>query len=273
MSWLLAREVFPLYMYGAAPGAQGGLDIVLADPERWMRILHEGKTVGWIRRSVDLRDDAGKRSYILRDQMVVFLRVLGRTVRAAGACESSLDIWGRLVSLDAKATAADAHVRVRAERGSDGRFRALIEGIPGFSEMTVEIPDDALPDLLGVGWPLGQLRPGQRRAIRAINLFRLQPETVWVEATGYETIRWQNHDVRALALRATFAGWPIRIWVDEQGRILRQTSATGWVLERCEPGEIDPQDYLPATRVMAEWWTRWLEAGSEVLQHDRAEGR
>lgn len=236
-TWLVAHEVGLDGFRRPTASYRTLLDEAPVAMDSWMRILHGGRTVGFARQSLDTRERDPATHQVITQQLFLRLTLFGVPQMVTATAEVALDVWRQLQRFDVVLRAGGRVFRAHGKRSGKQIFDVSLEGVPGLSRGTVEIPDQAMLDFPMMGMMLKRMRPGDRLSWRALDPFTLKPADVRVEAERWESLTLTGRPTRALALRVTAGKNAFRAWMDAEGRMLRQETPLGWTMEICTPDE------------------------------------
>ena len=237
MLWLVRNKAFP-DRFGRTPA--GYRDLLAEAPaaeDSWMRIVFQGKTIGYARRRIETREHDPVAQMAIGYQLVARMTIWGVAQEVRASAEASLDAWHQLQGFSLVLRAGATVFKAEGRRAGATLFNVELNGSAGPSRMTLEIPDDVI-----LHSPLQQplvkrLRPGRRLVLKAMDPFSFKPSNCTLEAGDWEELEMAGRRVRALALRLASGPISLRAWMDEEGRILREESALGWTLEACEASQ------------------------------------
>jgi len=239
MAWLVRYEIAPERFGGTLRGYASlvGSDVLSRDT--WMRVLQEGKPVGYSHHSLEVDEEALPTERVtIRNTLAVALTLLGRRQPVRSSSTVFLDDWSRLTRFAFEATVADVELRAGGTRKADGKLFSVVLTIAGATQrMEVEIPDDvvlysAMGDTLA-----RRLRPGTSVVLNTLDPTTMQRTPLTLEALRYETLPVGTNTVRTVVVVARGAGATVTSWIDAGGDIVRAETPFGWTLERCTPDE------------------------------------
>lgn len=118
----------------------------------------------------------------------------------------------------------------------------IVQGGPPV-ERTVKLPENALllnNNCVGLLAFLAAAAPEEEGKTVTFQIFHsssMQVLPSQVETEGMETITWGGKEVKCRKLKFTFAGTPIFMWVDETGKLIRESEGSGRMVMELVPGE------------------------------------
>ncbi len=233
--WLIRVEAFPQWFGRPAAGYRALLDDAPAAMDSWMQILFRDRTIGYSRFRLDTQEHDPSARYLLNHQVVLRLAILGAQHQVNGTAEAALDAWRQLQRFTLALRGGPYVFRADGRRTGKTSFEVRLDGSAGPSRLTLEIPDDVILYSPMQEVQLKRLRPGEQLRLRTLDPFSFKPSEILVEAVSWEPVAVSGRTTNALALRVTSGRVSLRAWMDAEGRVLREESPMGWVLEACTP--------------------------------------
>lgn len=231
--WLIRYEAFP-HLFTHRIG--GYRNIFASAPvlmDSWMKILFDGRHIGYSHTLVDVDDQGEPQQYVVENETRMNLNVMGRMQRISVDVSARLDMTYVLREFTFDMRAEQYSIQMTARRQENGLFDIEIESPAGIQRTQMEIPDDVVihSALLEVG--LSTMSPGDVMYVRTLDPATLSLMDMEVRALRREEMAGQN----ALVLASTVQGIEFMSWVDDKGNLLRQETPFGWVLEAAEDTE------------------------------------
>ena len=211
------------------------------------RLSAGAQQLGYASSTVDTLGD----SLRLVDVLVVDQPALGHLGRTEGRSVATLDRSLHLGSLASEVDGETVRFEARAHPAADRRFQVTIRS--GADSTVATLPAGAPVEVPSL-WPLrlafgGSLHPGRTGAARVLDPFstavhdldlRIAAESTFVIADSADfdstTMAWvpvRFDTVRAFGVLSGAAGsGDMTVWIDAQGRVVRATSPSGFLLER-----------------------------------------
>ncbi len=246
--WLVRYEAFPEWFTHRLPGYDGliGRDTLVQD--HWMRVLQDGRPVGYTRTAVDTQDDDPLRHISLENRTHLRLEMMGRRQVVQALTTAWLDMTYRLQAFDCTLRADPLDVSVTGTRRDGDTFAVEIRsGDFAPRTVTVAIPDDVVIHAPMTALALRGLRPGRELRMATFNPVTLQREPITLRAVGRGPLTVGGETVEATELSVDAMGTSTRAWIDSDGNLLRQETPFGWTLERCRPEDVfEGQPEAPA---------------------------
>jgi hypothetical protein len=235
MAWLVRYEAFPGWFAHSLAGYRGMLTGGAVILDSWMKISFRDVPMGYSHTRVDSneRDPAGV--YVVENRTVLQLNLMGQPHTLTVASEAALDALYHLQRF--KFTMSSQLYTARIDGRRTGRTRFWVRMWTGgqTQQFLVEIPDDVIVYSPLIEMSLGRMKPGQDLRVRTFDPVMLTPADVVIRALNWEMLPTAEGEVEALMLTMEMHRTQVRAWVDRDGRMLRQETPFGWVMEACEP--------------------------------------
>jgi len=200
----------------------------LDERDEWFGVYAEGRKIGHAHR-VTARTEDG---YAFYEDSVVALAMLGvpQTLRTALTAETDdAFILRRFTfTLTSPATEFSAH------GASDGRRLDVTYGAAGHeAELSLPLDDPIhLPSTLRPHVLAANSEPGTRYSLPVFSPMTLGNEPMTVTIEGREQIAGAEGPIEALKLSEEYGSVRTTVWLDDDGAVLRETTALGFALER-----------------------------------------
>jgi hypothetical protein len=164
MFWLIRVEAHPEWFTHSLKGYDGliGRDILVADT--WMRVLDNGKPVGYSRTSVDVNDNELLRHIVFENRTHVRIEMMGQSQPIQTIASAYLDMNYRMQEFEFTMHSGVIDIDVTGKRSEEGPFDLIIDAAGQTSRMRVDIPDAGCTQ--PGRWPIRQgkdLQPGHTR--------------------------------------------------------------------------------------------------------------
>ncbi|MGD9874067.1 MAG: transglutaminase family protein [Kiritimatiellia bacterium] len=233
MFWLIRFEAFPHVFTHRISGYRNIFSSAPVLMDSWMKILFDGRHIGYSHTLVDIDDQAVPQQYIVQNETRMNLNIMGQMQRINADVSARLDTTYVLREFSFEMRAGQYSIILTGKRMENGLFSVEIESPGGVQKTEMEIPDDVVihSALLEVG--LGNMSPGEVMRMRTLDPTTLSLMDMEVRALRREEINGQ----KALVLSSTVQGVEFTSWVDDKGNLLRQETPFGWVLEAAEDTE------------------------------------
>ncbi len=238
MFWLIRCEAHPEWFTHSLDGYDGliGRDILVSDT--WMRVLDNGKPIGYSRTSVDVNDNELLRHIVFENRTHVRMEMMGRSQLIRTVASAYLDMSYRMQEFEFSMHTGVIDVDVTGKRSEEGPFDLVINTGGQTRRMRLDIPDDIVIHSPMTALAVRDLDVGEYVKVKTLNPVTLGQETATVRALLRETIELDDGPVEATKLEIEYAGSRSHAWVDQQGQLLRQKTPIGWTLEKCRPDQM-----------------------------------
>lgn len=237
--WLIRYEAFPSYFTERAAGYRGMLTTGALLVDQWTKISYDGAPIGYSHTQLASHEEDEDEEDMTRLQNRTYLelKVLGRPQRILVTATLSLDAAYRLQRFDFALSSSPYSARIYGERRQGEQFAVEVRSKAGVSRMELDIPDDVViySPLTEMG--LRKLKPGQALQIRTLDPVSLTVGDIRCRAVGRETIEHRGRAVSAMKLEVSYRGTSVYSWMDDTGRIIRQETPLGWVMEASDQEE------------------------------------
>lgn len=238
MFWLVRFEAYPGYFTHALKGYD---DIVNSDTlisDNWMRILQDGKPVGYTRTAVDVNEDESLRHIVFENRTHIRLELLGKPQIIQSLAMAWLDMMYRLQQFTFSMSTDILDIKVSGKRTRGERFELEIETAGSRRTMEVDIPDDVVIHSPLAAMAVKRMIPGEYVRVYTLNPVTLSREVALIRSIERETIVLAGKPVEATRLAIEYGGTTSDAWIDAEGHLLRQHTPLGWTLERTTAEEV-----------------------------------
>jgi hypothetical protein len=236
MYWLVRHEAYPDRF---APEMAGYRTLARERAEvsdTWMKILHEGRPIGYSHGTVQLNEEAAELEQIMENRTEVRVRLLGATQRFKLSTRIMLNAAHELVSFSLSAGGAGRLISAEATRVRGQTYRLTLNLGAGLRESEIEIPADTVLFTPYLEMGLKRLRPGEEMVLNVFDPLTLGRKKIRLQGEARETLTVMGRATECLRVAVVTDEGRLLTWVDPDGRVVRQTTPFGWVLEAC-PGE------------------------------------
>ena len=235
--WLLRYEAFPGWFTRVSLGYRGilpGGPVVL---DSWMKILFQGKPIGYSETQIGTDEKDPSEQYKVSNKTILNLNIMGEPQNVTIAADASLNALYDLQRFYFLMASRRYSIRVDGRRTGRETFVARIASAAGVQHVTVKIPDDAVLYSPMLELSLSRLKPGQELRVKTLDPGTLTTADVLVRAVGRETLNIHGRDQLATVLEMDLQGMKVRAWMDSDGRMLKQDTPFGWTMEACTAQE------------------------------------
>lgn len=235
--WLVRYEAFPNRFSNTVQGYRGLLDRDRLIDDLWMRVLYRGQPVGYAYTGVEFVESGQEYEISLNHRLQLRFQVPDGTRDLHLLTEGRLgpDYRLRTFSFDLDFGAHAFKITAARERGDV--FRVVFDPPFQEGETRVRIDDNAILFSPFSGLAVDGLSPGQTHVVRVLDPLTLEGRDLRFQAVGRAAVEVSGAPVDTLELQAEYLGMAIRVWMDRQGRVVRQALPFDFVLERCQAVE------------------------------------
>lgn len=235
--WFARYEAFPGFFTQCQRGYKDLFSEGVLIRDTWVRLLFNGKPVGYSHTQVDIDEFMVSERYRTQNRTVLNLVLMGVEERITMTADASLDAMYRLNKFEMNVSArnSDTHVAGRRLRGDV--FRITIRSGGGTTRQHVTIPDDTILYSPVTDLAVARLKPGEQLSFKTLDPLSMRATPVTFRAIGPETIELRGTNVQARAFTVEFLGKTTRSWMSTDGDILRYETPMGMIAEACDARE------------------------------------
>jgi hypothetical protein len=237
-AWLVRYEAYPTSFTHTLGGYSDLLPRDTLISESWMRILRDGRPVGYARTTVDVDDGDPTRHIEYENRTHLKLDVFGSTQVVSVLATAWLNVMRQLQAFEFSLKSNLLNADVSGQRNEGGTFDIIIRSGETDRAMTVAIPDDVIVHSPFTSLALRNLGPGRTLTVHTLNPVTMTREAVTLRGEGDDTIRLDGEPVKAQRVSVTYGGTDFSAWIDRDGNLLRQETPFGWTLERADADTI-----------------------------------
>ncbi len=219
------------------------LGALLAD--NWTKITYDGHSIGYSHTQMASHDEGTEDVSRIQNRTVLQLNVLGRPQRVTTSVTVGLDEAQRLQHFEFDLHSRQYTAKIQGKRTEGNTFTLEISSKHSRSTTEMEIPDDVVIYSPLTEMALSKLKPGQTFRIKTLDPVSMQIADVMCRAIGKETIEHRGAEVPAMRLEVTYQGMTVKSWMDDTGRVIRQETPLGWVMEASDREEAMALDSNP----------------------------
>lgn len=235
--WLLVYEAFP----GLFQDIGGGYRTWLAQgpmmADDWMKIVFQGRQIGYSHTTVDCNDADPVDHYRLVNRTLLQMNLMGSRQRVSVNTKATVDALYNLQTFAFAMSASGYSMDITGRRTRGDFFDIAVRGEGTIQHLQVRIPDDTVLYSPMTEMALRTLAPGRQLTLRTFNPVTLSPQAITVRSLRRETVKTMGREVEATVLSAAVEGLETTSWVDSDGKMLRQETTFGWVMEACSAEE------------------------------------
>lgn len=221
------------------------LNIAEADAQsaEWMGIYHQEHKVGYLRRHL-IPIEQG---YQWHEQWRMHLQVLGTSQTLHTEVHARTDRHYTLNDFSFRTQSAGVDFRVtgtvvasEATKGAAAPYELRGQVTTGgeTSAFTFPLREPLyLPGTTQLALRHATLRPGEERQFRIFNPLSMRPDTISMTTIGPETLSLHGETLTATKVAGRFAGTTVHVWLDQDGRVVKEEARLGLVLVRESPEE------------------------------------
>lgn len=230
---LIRIEAYPEWFTHSLQGYKGILSRDLMVEGRWYRIMVNNQPAGYAYTSIDVEDDTPEKFLLMDNRTHLRVSLLGTERDVHVQSSIRLNDLRRVHDFEARIMAQQRSFAVRGTRVNDETYRIVTS--LGNLEQTrqIQIPDDVLLYAPVTEMAMRALRPGQSLIIKTLDPMTMTSARINVTADAQEEISVAGAHYTTTRLRSDFRGMELCSWITEDGRLVRQETPLGWMLEAC----------------------------------------
>lgn len=232
MGWLIRFEAFPHWFDRDLRGYRELSGRLPALQDSWMKVLADGKQVGYLNSTVEMREEEGKERLLLGTRLHLRLRVGGRGESLRFVSEVRLNARQELMGSSSNFFMGDLEGDLELVSTGEKEMYTLRARLKDVQwNRDIRIPREAVVSspLLDAG--LRSVRPGRTLRIRTLDPFSMSGELRTVEleglSSGMERPPGYPKPVEVTHVVLRMGDLRLDSWVDAYGRVVRQTTPFG----------------------------------------------
>jgi hypothetical protein len=237
MGWLILSEAYPGLLSSAGTGYRAFFSRGVMVMDQWMKISFQGKQIGYSNTSVDVNESNAVRLYQINNRTILQMNVMGSNQRIAVTARATVDAMYHLQTFSFVLSSTGYSIAVEGARLRDNLFDCKVKGQNTLRRQKITIPDDAILYSPMTEVSLKSLPPGRHITLRMFNPMTLSSQNVTIRSLRRESLHHAQTDIEATVLSASLEGMETLSWVDSDGKLLRQETLFGWVMEACTADE------------------------------------
>lgn len=236
-AWFVRYEAFPGFFTHCQQGYKDLFSEGVLIRDTWVRLLFNGKPVGYSHTRVDVDEFMVSERYRTANRTVLNLVLMGVEERITMTADASLDAMYRLNKFEMDVSARNSETHVAGKRLRGDVFRISITTGGGTTRQLVTIPDDTILYSPMTDLAVARLKPGEQLSFKTLDPLSMRATPVTFSALGPETIQFRGTNVEATAFTVDFLGRTTRAWMSKDGDILRYETPMGMIAESCDARE------------------------------------
>jgi len=234
MGWLIRFEAFPHWFDDTAQGYRGLMRDLPAVRDTWMRVLADGKHVGYFNSGLDLDESDGREQLVLLNQFMLRVETFGGKDSLRFNSEVRLGGDQRMQSFQATFFSPMFEANASGVRQDGNLYEITLQMGQLAIQRRIRIPDQTVMAGVMGDFGLQPLREGQTLRLRTLDPFSMGGDGTEVVVTGEgseEIVLGEGDPQVAVRMRIEQGEWVLRMWVSDTGQVLRQETPFGLVLE------------------------------------------
>lgn len=240
-TWLVRYEAFPGYFAATSAGYRNLFDLGTLLVDQWTKITYEGQPIGYSHTELASHregDDPEGEMSRLQNRTVLEMKILGMPQRVTTTTVVALDEAQRLQRFTFVLAAEKYTARISAKRARGTAFEVEVHTGAATQTIEIEIPDDVVIYSPLTEMALRNLKPGKTFRIKTLDPITFRVANLVCRAIDYETLTLNGEDIRTTRMEVNYQGMVVQSWMDAQGRVVRQETPLGWVMEKSSREEV-----------------------------------
>lgn len=237
ISWLVRFEAFPEHFTQSLTGYSSLLSRDVLVMDSWMKIIMDGSPVGYTYTNMDINESDPMEYYVINNRVSLKLKLMGETQRLYVNASSSLDITYQLQKFSFTLLSHGYKIGVEARRVGEETFDVEIKTGDIIQRRKIDIPGDVVLYSPMTDMAMKRLKPGQQLSIQTLDPATLSRVNIVVRALRKEQIDLHGDEYDTTVISTEYRGMNFLSWLDSDGRVLRQETPFGWIMESCTPEE------------------------------------
>lgn len=237
MSLLIRREFFELTAVESPYEVLPLHDVKLR--EEYRAIYLGSEFIGFNFNVLEPKEKSEKSDYELRHQNYLTFRFLGQEREMLVKGKALLDSRLYLKGFEIRVTSGDHWNRITGQTAKNN-LNLIIEGkdsVPVRKIFPLKGPV-LFSEAMNFVWTPENLRLGKQGRLELWNPLLMNVETIGFLVWGKDKIKYKGEEVPVYGIGIKQDGVETRMWVSEDGIVLRQESPTGLVMEKEDTWEI-----------------------------------
>lgn len=234
MAWLVRYEAFPHWFEDTIQGYRTLTRDMPAVRDTWMKILVNDKHVGYANSTLELDEsEEGEEILHMRSEMLMRVRMAGGTDELKVNTSVRVRAGHELSSFNASFFYGNLHGEAYGRREEGDMFLIDMRMLNRSAQRRMRVPDQAVVSGPMMEAGLRNLRPGRQLRMRALDPLSPVGGLMDIVFTGEgpDEIVLNGETVRTNRVSISFRDLSLNAWMDDSGRVLRQETPFGLVLE------------------------------------------
>jgi hypothetical protein len=256
MAWLVRHEAFPEFF---AREMSGYRSLVMGRAEirdSWMRILFNGQPIGYSHTSIELSDESKEPEMVLQNSTVVQINLLGQNQRFKVSTKAVLDGSYGMKEFSLSMLGAGQSVAAQGRRVKGENYEVELDLAGTVRKTNLTIPKDTVLFSPHLEMTMRSLKPGEETIMNVMDPLSMTRKKVRFIGEARETLTAMGREVPCTRIGIIMDDVRLQTWVDADGRVVRQTTPFGWIMESCTVEEALAivrvrSDAIPSTTIKA----------------------
>ncbi|HEY8240064.1 MAG TPA: transglutaminase domain-containing protein, partial [Kiritimatiellia bacterium] len=236
-AWFIRYEAFPAFFTNTLEGYKDLFSHGELFVDSWMKILYNDKPIGYTETQIEVIDDDPLEHFRITSRTSLKMNLMGEMQDVNIVSLGGLDVLYHLQRFTFALSSRRYGLRIEGTRKRGNMFSVRVRSDAGVQKMSIEIPDDVVMYSPATEMAMGRLKPGETMHVKS-----LDPTTMAIEDIVVKALRRESRDVMGVptdttVLGVSFHGAELLSWVDANGKVVRQETPFGWIMEACTAEE------------------------------------
>ena len=237
MFWLVRYEAFPDRFAAELTGYRTLARDRAEVSDTWMKILFNGAPIGYSHGTVQLNEEAKELELVMENTTTVQVKLLGVTQRLKLTTKVMLNASYELNSFEMGAFGMGQSMLATGSRIAGERYALELELAGTTRKSEITIPGDTVLFTPYLEMAMKRMKPGEELVMNGMDPLTMTRNKIRLRAEARETLPVMGRDLLCTRIAVTAEGIVLKTWIDPDGRVVRQTTPFGWILEACDGNE------------------------------------
>lgn len=237
MFWLVRYEAFPDRFAAELSGYRTLARDRAEVSDTWMKILFNGAPIGYSHGTIQLNEEARELELVMENTTTVQVKLLGATQRLKLNTKVMLNAGYELSSFEMGAFGLGQSMLAKGARLAGDRYSLELEVAGNTRKSEVTIPGDTVIFTPYLEMAMKRMKPGEELIMNGMDPLTMTRSKIRLRAEARETLTVMGRDLPCTRIAVMSEGTVLKTWIDPDGRVVRQTTPFGWILEACDGNE------------------------------------
>ena len=239
MGWLISKEVISQSRFTAY---QPFLSKNTLISDQWLGIYFNNSPIGFVHTSIEpYMIDKGMSGYRIVNRTLMNFLLLRKRNKVWFNAQAIVDENYKLRNFDFELKSGRHLMKVEGKMLKKRLLEVTVTSHGNISKKKIQLNDDrgvVIANIISPFSSFGVLKVGRHYKLRVFNPFSLELEDLAITVSGKEFIEHNNEQIEVFVLKSRYRGLEQTAWVNENGEILKEKTALGWVLIKGDPTDV-----------------------------------